>query len=154
MVNGNFTLDVLNGGFDWQYQRQQSVTLTLDNSDLHSGNRSLLIAVDGPGVSDAGIRQFIAVQPNTGYDFSAYYKNGEIEGAGGLHLTIQDAYTQEILYDSDELKEAGFWKSVNGEFITGNDCKLLILHVRRLPAGSPMRGKLWLNDLRLIAKGR
>ena len=152
IVNGDFSLDVLNGGFDWQYQKQQSVTLTLDPSDFHGGHRSLLIAFDGPAVNDAGIRQFIAVQPNTLYEFSAYYKNGEFEGAGGPHLTIQDAYTQAILYDSDELKEAGFWKSATGEFTTGADTRLLVLHVRRLPEGSPIRGKLWVDDFRLVPK--
>lgn len=152
IVNGDFSLDVLNGGFDWLYEKQQSVALTLDPSDFHGGHRSLLIAFDGPGVTDAGIHQFVVVQPNTTYDFSAYYKNGEIEGAGGPHLTIQDAYTQAVLYDSDELKEAGFWKSVSGTFTTGNDCKLLLLHIRRLPEGSPIRGKLWVDDFRLVAK--
>jgi hypothetical protein len=152
IVNGDFNLDVLNGGFDWQYQKQQSVTLTLDPSDFHGGHRSLLITFDGPGVTDAGIRQFIAVQPDTTYQFSAYYKNGEIEGAGGPHFTIQDAYTQAVLYDSDELKEAGFWKSATGEFTTAGDCKLLVLHVRRLPEGSPIRGKLWVDDFRLAVK--
>jgi hypothetical protein len=152
IVNGDFNLDVLNGGFDWQYQRQPSVALVLDPSDFHSGHRSLSITFDGPGVNDAGIRQFIAVQPGTTYDFSAYYKNGELEGAGAPHITIQDAYTQAVVYDSDELKEAGFWKSVTGEFTTGDDCKLLVVHVRRLPAGSPIRGKIWLDDFRLVAK--
>ena len=152
IVNGDFSLDVLNGGFDWQYDKQQSVTLTLDPSDFHGGHRSLLITFDGPGVTDAGIRQFIAVQPNTAYDFSAYYKNGEIEGAGAPHFTIQDVYTREVLYDSDELKEAGFWKSATGEFTTPPDTKLLILHVRRLPEGSPIRGKLWVDDFRLTPK--
>ncbi len=152
IVNGDFSLDVLNGGFDWQYQKQQSVNLTLDPSDFHGGHRSLLITFDGPGVTDAGIRQFIAVQPGTHYEFSAYYKNGEIEGAGGPHFTIQDAYSKAILYDSDELKEAGFWKSATGEFTTAGDCKLLVLHVRRLPEGSPIRGKLWVDDFRLSAK--
>jgi tetratricopeptide (TPR) repeat protein len=152
IVNGDFGLDVLNGGFDWQYEKQQSVTLTLDPSDFHGGHRSLLIAFDGPAVNDAGIREFIAVEPDTLYDFSAYYKSGEFEGAGGPHLTIQDAYTQAVLYDSDELKEPGFWKSATGEFTTGADTKLLVLHVRRLPEGSPIRGKLWVDDFRLVAK--
>lgn len=152
IVNGDFSLDVLNGGFDWQYDKQQSVTLTLDPSDFHGGHRSLLITFDGPGVTDAGIRQFIAVQPNTPYEFSAYYKNGEIEGAGAPHFTIQDVYTRAVLYDSDELKEAGFWKSATGEFTTGADTKLVILHVRRLPEGSPIRGKLWVDDFRLTPK--
>jgi hypothetical protein len=152
IVNGDFSLDVLNGGFDWQYQKQRSVNLTLDPSDFHGGHRSLLIAFDGPGVIDAGIRQFIAVQPETTYRFSAYYKNGEIEGAGGPHFTLQDVYTQAVLYDSDELKEAGFWKSATGEFTTPGDCRLLVLHIRRLPEGSPIRGKLWVDDFRLVAK--
>ena len=152
IVNGDFSLDVLNGGFDWQYEKQQSVTLTLDPSDFHGGHRSLLITFDGPGVTDAGIRQFIAVQPNTSYEFSGYYKNGEIEGAGAPHFTIQDAYTRAILYDSDELKEAGFWKSATGDFTTGADTKLVILHVRRVPEGSPIRGKLWVDDFRLTPK--
>ena len=152
IVNGDFGLDVLNAGFDWQYEKQRSVALTLDPSDFHGGHRSLLITFDGPGVTDAGIRQFIVVQPNTAYDFSAYYKNGEIEGAGAPHFTIQDFYTRAVLYDSDELKEAGFWKSATGEFTTGADTKLVILHVRRLPEGSPIRGKLWVDDFRLVPK--
>ena len=152
IVNGDFSLDVLNGGFDWQYEKQQSVTLTLDPSDFHGGHRSLLITFDGPGVRDAGIRQFIAVEPNTPYEFSAYYKNGEIEGAGGPRFTLQDVYTREVVYDSDDLKEAGFWKSATGEFTTGPDTRLLVLRVRRLPEGSPIRGKLWVDDFHLTAK--
>jgi tetratricopeptide (TPR) repeat protein len=152
IVNGSFSLDVLNGGLDWQYQKQQSVELTLDPSEFHAGRRSLLITFDGPGITDAGIYQFIPVQPNTAYDFTAYYRNGELEGAGGPHFTLQDMYNKTIYYDSDELKETGFWKSASGEFTTSDDCKLLILHVRRLPEGSPIRGKLWIDDFRLTRR--
>ncbi|MGA7905910.1 MAG: carbohydrate binding domain-containing protein [Candidatus Sulfotelmatobacter sp.] len=152
IVNGDFDLDPLNAGFDWQWEKQSSVTLTLDPSDFHAGHRSLLIAFDGPGVKDAGIYQFVPVQPNTTYEFSAYYKNGELEGAGGPHFTLQDFYTSAVLYDSDELKDAGFWKSVTGDFATGADSRLLLLHIRRLPEGSPIRGKLWVDDFRLVKK--
>jgi carbohydrate binding protein with CBM4/9 domain/tetratricopeptide repeat protein len=154
IVNGDFSLDVLNGGFDWQYEKLPSVALTLDPSDFHSGTRSLLIAFDGPRVSDAGIHQFIAVQPSTTYDFSAYYKSGDFEGAGGPHITIQDVVSRAVLYDSDELKERGYWKLVSKEFTTANDCGLLELRIRRVPEGSPIRGKLWLDDFRLVAKGQ
>jgi tetratricopeptide (TPR) repeat protein len=152
IVNPTFSLDVINGGLDWQYQKQPGVTLTLDPSEFHTGRRSLLIAFDGPGITDAGIYQLVPVEPNTPYTFSAYYKNGTLEGAGGPHFTIQDMYSQAIYYDSDELKESGYWKSVDGEFTTGPDCKLVILHVRRLPEGSPIRGKLWIDDFHLTRK--
>lgn len=152
VVNGNFSLDVLNAGFDWQYVKQGGVALSLDPSDFHGGKRSLLISFDGPGISEAGIYQLVAVQPNTTYDFRAYYKNGEMEGGGGPHFTVQDMYDQTVYFESEELKNASFWKSVDGEFTTGPDCKLVLLHIRRLPAGSPIRGKLWVDDFHLTRK--
>jgi len=152
VVNGTLDYDPLNAGLDWHYNKQPAVTLTLDPTDFHAGRRSLLINFDGPGITDAGIFQLIAVQPNTTYEFSGYYKNGDIEGAGGPHFTVQDMYSQAVYYESDELKDAGFWKSVTSEFTTGPDCKLVMLHVRRLPAGSPMRGKLWIDDFRITRK--
>ena len=152
IVNGNFDFKVLNAGFDWQYRKQSSVNLTLDPSDFHSGRRSLLITFDGPGISEAGIYQLVAVQSNTTYKFTAYYKTGQIDGAGGPHFTIQDMYTSSVYYESEELKDAGFWKSAEGEFTTGPDCKLVMLHIRRLPSGSPMRGKLWVGDFHLAQK--
>jgi tetratricopeptide (TPR) repeat protein len=152
VVNGNFSLDVLNGGLDWQYQKQSSVELTLDPSDFHGGRRSLLVTFDGPRVIDAGIFQYIPVQPNSTYEFTGYYKTGEFDGAGGPHFTLQDMYNQTVYYESDELKDAGFWKSATGEFTTGPDCRLLVLHIRRLPEGSPIRGKLWVGDFHLTRK--
>jgi hypothetical protein len=153
VINGNFSLDILNGGFDWQHQKQKSVELTLDPRDFHSGGRSLQIVFDGPRIEDAGIFQYIPVQPNTAYELSAYYKSADLVGAGGPHLTVQDMYDPKtIYYESDDMKEAGFWKSVGGEFTTNADCKLVVLHVRRIPMGSPIRGKLWVDDFRLKQK--
>src|ERR1019366_8639061 len=82
IVNGSFNLEVLNAGFDWHYDKQSAVSLTLDPSTFHAGRRSLLITLDGPGINDSGVYQWIAVQPNTTYTFSGYYKNGDMEGAG------------------------------------------------------------------------
>jgi tetratricopeptide (TPR) repeat protein len=159
IVNGRFTLPMLGAGFDWQYQKQSGVRLTFDPNDVHpdpsrspAGRQSLTITFDGPGIADAGIYQLIAVQPNTTYLLSAYYKNGEIQGAGGPHFTIQDMYSQAVYYESDELKDAGFWRSVDGEFTTNSDCQLVVLHVRRLPAGHPIRGKLWIDDFHVVRK--
>jgi tetratricopeptide (TPR) repeat protein len=152
IVNSSFSLSPLNAGFDWQYHKQGGVEWTLDPTEFHSGQRSLLITSDGPGISDIGLTQFIPVQPNTTYDFSGYYKTGEQQGAGGLHFTVQDMYNQTVYYESDELKESSFWKSANGELTTGPDCKLVILHIRRLPGGSPIRVKLWIDDFHLAQK--
>jgi tetratricopeptide (TPR) repeat protein len=152
IVNPDFSLDVLNGGFDWRYNKKPGVSLTLDSTEFHSGHRSLSIVFDGPGVEDAGIYQLIPVHPNTDYDFSGYYKNGEIEGAGGPHLVLQDGYTSTTYFESEELRDGLSWKGVAGEFTTGPDTEMLILRVQRTPPGRPIRGSLWIDDFRLVEK--
>jgi tetratricopeptide (TPR) repeat protein len=152
VVNGDFSLDVLNAGFDWNYQQQPSVTLTLDPTDFHAGRRSLLISFDGPGVADAGIYQAIPVQPNSAYEFTAYYKTDNVEGAGGPRYVLLDYYSNKKYFESEELKNAEFWKSTSGTFLTSADTRLLTLRVDREPVGSPIRGKLWIDDFRLVPK--
>ena len=74
IVNGDFSLNVLNGGFDWQYHQSKEVSLALDPTQSHGGHRSLLITFDARKIDDAGIGQLVPVKPSTRYDFSAYSK--------------------------------------------------------------------------------
>jgi tetratricopeptide (TPR) repeat protein len=152
VVNGDFGLDVLNGGFDWIYQRQAGVSLALDPTEFHSGHRSLSIGFDGQGVRDAGIRELIPVQAGAAYDFSAYFKAINMQGAGGPRLSLQDYYSNRTYFTSDDLKDADFWKAVDGNFTTDSNTRLLSLRIERFPTGSPIRGQLWLDDIRLVRK--
>ena len=152
VINGDFSLNVLNGGFEWLYHKSRDVSLALDPTQSHSGHRSLSIVFDSRGIEDAGIRQLIPVQPNATYDFSAYFKAEDIQGAGGPRLAIQDVYSAATYFASDELKDADFWKPVSGTFTIGPDTKLLVLRVQRFPAGSPIKGKLWIDGVRLVQK--
>ena len=149
IVNGDFSLDILNGGFDWAYQTQPGVRLLLDPSDFREGERSLSITFEGPGISDAGIRQWIPVHGATNYAFTAYYKSSEFQGAGGPQIVLRDLYTGQAVYTSDPLNGADFWKAVHTRFTTPASTGLLVLNIERIPAGSPIRGKLWLDDFQL-----
>jgi tetratricopeptide (TPR) repeat protein len=152
VVNGDFSLNVLNGGFDWQYRQSKEVSLALDPTQSHGGHRSLLITFDAQKISDAGIAQVVPVNPSTGYDFSAYFKADEIQGAGGPRFALQDLYTETTYFASDELKDADFWKEVSGSFTTGPDTRLLLLHIQRDPPGMPIKGKLWIDSVRLVGQ--
>jgi tetratricopeptide (TPR) repeat protein len=149
VVNGDFSLDILNGGFDWTYVNRTGVRPLLDPSDFRQGHRSLSLTFEGPGISDAGIQQLIPVHGATTYDFSAYYKSADFEGAGGPQIVLRDAYTNAPLYASDSLNDADFWKEVHSKVTTPNSTTLLLLSIERFPAGSPIRGKLWLDDFEL-----
>jgi hypothetical protein len=149
IVNGDFSLDVLNGGFDWTYATRNGVRPSLDSSDFREGARSLSLTFEGPGVADAGIQQLIPVHGGTTYDFSAYYKSADFQGAGGPQIVLRDAYSGTQLYTSDPLTGADFWKEVHSKITTPASTTLLTLTIERIPAGSPLRGKLWLDDFQL-----
>jgi tetratricopeptide (TPR) repeat protein len=151
VVNGDFSLDILNGGFDWSYQKTSAVSLAIDPFESHSGSRSLHIIFDGQGIEDAGIRQLISVEPDTAYQFSAYYKAQEMDGAGAPKFAIQDRYNATTFFMSDDLRNTESWIRVNGGFTTGPETRLVVLRVARVPVGRPIRGKLWIDDLRLLA---
>jgi tetratricopeptide (TPR) repeat protein len=149
VVNGDFSLPVLNGGFDWLYEKSPDVSLALDSTELHSGHRSLSLVFDSRGIEDAGIRQLIPVEPNTKYEFSGYFKSEGLEGAGGPRFLLEDGFGSLSYYASEELKDADFWKPVRGTFSTGADTRLLVLRIQRVPAGNAIRGKLWIGSVRL-----
>ena len=118
VVNGDFSLDILNGGFDWNYVNRTGVRPLLDASDFRQGHRSLSLTFEGPGINDAGIQQLIPVRGATTYDFSVYYKSADFEGAGGPQIVLRDAYTGTPLYTSDPLNDADFWKEVHSKVTT------------------------------------
>jgi len=149
VVNGDFSLPVLNGGFDWLYEKSSDVALALDATESHSGHRSLSIAFDSRGIEDAGIRQLIPVEPNTRYEFSAYFKSQGLEGAGGPRFLLEDRFSRASYFASEELKDADFWKQVGGTFSTGPDTRLLVLRIQRVPPGNAIHGKVWIGDVQL-----
>jgi hypothetical protein len=149
VVNGDFSLDILNGGFDWNYVDRPGVVPLLDSSVFFRGHRSLSLTFEGPGINDAGISQLIPVHGATTYDFSAYYKSADFEGAGGPEIVLRDAYTRIPLFVSDPLKDADFWKEVHSQVTIPASTTLLQLAIERFPAGAAIRGKLWLDDFEL-----
>jgi hypothetical protein len=146
VVNPDFSLDILNAGFDWTYVNRTGVRPLLDPTDFREGHRSLSITFEGPGINDAGIQQLVPVRGGTSYDFSAYYKSTEFEGAGGPQIVLRDAYSGLPLFASAPLTNADIWKEVESKVTVPDSTTLLSLNIERFPAGSPIRGKLWLDS--------
>jgi hypothetical protein len=149
VINGEFSLPLLNAAFDWQYEKRPTISLSLDPMQSHLGPHSLRISFDGGPVDSAGIRQLVPIEPNTNYDFSAYFKAENVEGAGGPRFTIDDFYSGSTYFTSEELRNSDVWKQVSGSFTTGPDAKLLTIAIKQTPPGTAVRGKLWIDGVRL-----
>jgi tetratricopeptide (TPR) repeat protein len=149
IVNGDFRFAVLNAGFDWRYQKQPGVSLSLDPTQVKGGVRSLEVSFDSPGIEDAGISQLIPVDPNAQYELSANFRSEDLRGAGGPRFVIQDFVTGLTYYAGDDLKSDLAWSHTRGIFSTGPDAQILLLRIGRVPAGNAIRGKLWIDSVNL-----
>ena len=152
IVNGGFEESVLNGGFDWWYESNPHAALAIDTSVFHGGTRSLSVTFDGQNAPEAGIVQFIPVKPNTEYEFSAECRTEELETASGPRFAIADAYTNAPYVLTDDSLDNNPWRLQEARFQTGPNTNLLLLRIVRQPAAPLIRGKLWIDDLRLVEK--
>jgi tetratricopeptide (TPR) repeat protein len=152
IVNGDFEERVLNGGFDWLYQKSPHVSLSLDAGQNASDGRSLFMSFDKAQIEDAGIQQLVPIHADTTYDFSADFKAKEMEGAGGVHFVIQDAYSGNVLFATKDLTDTSDWQQTSGSFTSGPNTTLLIVRLQRLPAGDVIKGKLWIDGVRLMER--
>lgn len=148
VIDGSFTQEVLNSGFDWRYSPKPKISVTLDRAEFHTGNRSLRLAYSGSG-SDAGIFQYIAVQPNTRYRLSAWVKSEDLETANGPALVVLNAYGDEIYGSTEETAGTTAWHRVKTELQTGAQTQLLLLAILRRPGETRIQGEFWVDDIRL-----
>lgn len=152
VVNGGFEEPILNGGFDWWYQAIPHVTLRIDSTEFHSGTRSLSVTFDGQNAPEAGLYQFIPVKPNTDYSFTAAYRAQELDTASGPRFSLSDAYTGFNLALTDDIVGSNAWRIQESQFRTRPDTKLALLKIVRQPADPLIRGKLWVDDFKLVEK--
>jgi tetratricopeptide (TPR) repeat protein len=152
IVNGGFEENVLNGGFDWWYESKSHAALAIDTSEFYDGTRSLSVTFDGLNPADAGILQFVVVKPNTGYEFSAQSRTEDIQSASGPRFSIVDAYTNASYVLTDDLLDTNPWHEQHARFQTGPNTNLVLLRIVRQPGFPLIRGKLWIDDLRLVEK--
>jgi hypothetical protein len=152
IVNGGFEENVLNGGFDWFYELNPHAALSIDTSDFFNGTRSLSITFDGRNPADGGIFQLIPVKPNTNYEFSAEYRTQDLESASGPRFAIVDAYAKTSYVLTDDLLGTHPWRLQQARFQTGPNTNLVLLKIARQPPNPLIRGKLWIDDLRLVEK--
>ena len=150
IVNGGFEETLLNGGFDWWYESNPHAALAIDTDLFYGGTRSLSVTFDGRNAPDAGIAQFIPVKPDTDYEFSAESRTQDIDSASGPRFAITDAYTNSSYVLTDDLLGTNPWHKQHARFRTGPTTNLLFLKVIRQPAAPLIRGKLWIDDVRLV----
>ena len=150
VINGGFEESLLNGGFDWWYRSYAHAALAIDTSEFHSGTRSLAVTFDGYSVPEVQLAQFIPVRPSTPYEFSAESRTLDIDTASGPRFALVDAYTNSSFALTGDTLGTTPWRRQEARFRTGPNTNLLLLKIIREPAAPLIRGKLWIDDVKLV----
>ncbi len=148
ITDPSFSQDILNSGFDWRYIPRPQITVSLDKSEFHTGNRSLKILYADNG-GDAGIVQYIPVEPKSRYRLSAWVKSNDLETANGPALALQDGSGSTVYGSTDETSGTTAWHQVHADIETGPETQLLILSILRRPEETQIHGTFWVDDLKV-----
>jgi len=148
--DGSFSHEILNSGFAWHYTPRPNILAILDANEFHSDGRSLLLTYSDTG-GDAGIFQYIAVQPDTRYRLVAWVKSQDLSTANGPRIALSDAFDNKVYLATDETTGTTDWHRLESLFQTGPQTKLLILTILRSPAETRIQGQFWLDDISLQA---
>jgi cytochrome c-type biogenesis protein CcmH/NrfG len=146
VANGAFAEGILNAGFGWHYVAQPGAEVSLDANNPHATNRSVMISFTG-AVADAGLFEYVPVQPNTWYTLSAWVKSENLLTANGPILVAGDPDKPEVRGVTDETSGTTDWHQLHTSFQTGNSSRLLRVNVAREPASTQIQGRFWLTEI-------
>jgi tetratricopeptide (TPR) repeat protein len=152
VVNGGFEQPLSNSGLEWRYEPAEHITVGIDDNVAHSGAHSLSFSYDGNPAYDAGWTQFVPVQPNVDYDFSAWIKSENVTSSSGPRIVIVDAYSGANLLLTDDVLDTHPWQEIKGSLRVPEGTELLAVKFVRAPANTRIRGRVWIDDLRLVKR--
>jgi hypothetical protein len=148
VMDGSFAQEILNSGFDWRYNPNSLVEVTLDSAQSRAGGRSLRLGYSGVG-SDPGIFQYVAVHPASHYRLSAWVKSEGLNTANGPTLSLLDAASRDRIVSTQDTTGTTSWHFVQADLTTGNGTTLLVLSIARNPEQTAIQGRFWIADIRL-----
>lgn len=154
--NGGFESDILKNfsQFDWTFGRSEYARLTIDNSQKHSGARSLKIEFLGRDTTELKdeIRQLIIVRPGARYRIECYVKSENLVTPEGPRLVVTDRGTNWIAQSDPVAAGSNDWKLLSVEFVApkvADASSAVYISMKRKAKydyDEPTRGVIWLDD--------
>lgn len=142
-------------GFGWRVPGNlRGVNLTLDATDRHSGNTSILMSFQGESESSAPVlSQLTIVEPSGRYKLNFAARSQEIVSGGPPIVVVKDAAGGKLLGQSAPLnKGTAAWQVFSVEFAALPETSAVVVSVQRescTTSPCPIFGSLWLDSFSL-----
>ncbi|MCU1240391.1 MAG: exported protein of unknown function, partial [Candidatus Acidoferrum typicum] len=150
--DGGFETD-LAGGLAWRIAAPSGSEARFSNTIKHFGTRSLEIKFDGKhNVDFRGVCQFVVVDPDTSYDFSAWLRTENITTDRGVFLRLSTPQGREPDTVTPEVTGTHSWTKVGFRWKAPKDMHLLQICLVRAPSYNmynTIAGTAWVDDVQL-----
>lgn len=154
--DGGFESGIFGNGFAWTLTGgTQSVQISFDTREKHSGNRSLRLLFNG--TRNLGLNSpcaEVAVQPSTDYRFSAWVKTLSITTEQGIRFQLRPMGTLDnSTVVTSDLRGTQPWTNIETSWTSGKDVQELQVCVARLPSqefDDKIQGIAWVDDVSLV----
>jgi tetratricopeptide (TPR) repeat protein len=156
VFNGGFEHELLNGGFDWHEDPIPGAAYEIDTNVVHAGSRAVRVTFDGSAnVNFQHLWQFVAVEPNHRYHFTAYLRLDQVSTDSGVRFLIFDpSHAGALQIQTPSLTGSQPWSPVEQDIQTSPMTNLLVIALRRAPSwkfDNKLSGSVWLDDVSLVS---
>ena len=149
VVNPSFEFPLLNAPLDWVFEGRNNIATELDTAETHDGSHSLVMSFNESRETDLGVAQWVPVEPNTSYTFSAFARTRDIVSADSPRMRLSAAEVSTPLWLSQDLRGFDGWHELRTTFTTASSTHMLRISIERQNS-TLLRGRLWLDQFTLV----
>ena len=152
--NGDFERSLRNGGLEWQFTPDTGYKFSLDDFQARGGSRSLRLSFDGTTNPEfSAVRQWVIVNPNTDYDFSAAIKTENLTTNNGIYFSLSEVGNAAGSIHQTEPQSGSIpWTQERMKIHTGPQTRVLLFMIRRQAStklDNLLRGDVWIDSISL-----
>jgi Flp pilus assembly protein TadD len=160
VVDGGFERGLVSGGFGWRLSPVDGARIGVAGGEAAAeGERGLALEFTGKNLDFSHVTQLVPVAGMHRYRLTARVRSAGLTSLSGPRLRVDGpaSCTGLTAVEGPELRGTQPWTEVALEFVTPPDCGAVRVVVRRPPTARldrELRGRLWLDDVRLADLGR
>jgi hypothetical protein len=151
--DGGFENDIA-GGFSWHLDAPTGSVIRYSMRVKQSGRRAVEIEFDGRrNVNFRGVCQFVMVQPETDYDFSAWLRTDKITTDRGVFLRLSSPENTQPETAGSELTETHPWTQTRIRWHSSQQAHVLQICLARATSSmvyNRIAGTVWIDDVQLV----
>lgn len=149
--NGDFELEIENGGFDWKIGRADGVRVFRDKDIKMKEYASLSAIFDGkhnPGIYIA--RQIVPVERKQSYKVTGYIRTENLTTRNGVFIEVAGYKCNPFSKTTEVFTGTNLWRRIELEFAIPDNCTTISVGIKRESSekfDNKIGGNIWVDSI-------